>query len=213
MKDNTQKILQDALCRYPQLGVCSADMVAAFAALSECYAGGGTLYLCGNGGSAADCAHIAGELLKSFRLPRRLGEREREALSAWGEDGNRLAARLQRGLPAISLCEHTALSTAFLNDVDGELTYAQLANVLTEKGDVLLCISTSGNAKNCFYAAIAARSKGATVISLTGESGGKLKGVSDVCIRVPARETYLVQELHLPVYHLLCAMLEEEIFG
>ncbi len=213
MKDKTQKILRDALSRYPQLEDCSQDIAAAFTALHACYAGGGTLYLCGNGGSAADCSHIAGELMKSFRLPRPLAESEQKTLAGWGEDGKRLSERLQRGLPAISLCEHTALSTAFLNDVDGEFTYAQLVQVFAKKGDALLCLSTSGNAANCFCAAIAAKSKGVTVVSLTGKSGGKLKDVSDVCVRAPARETYLVQELHLPVYHCLCAMLEEEIFG
>lgn len=203
----------DLLCRYPQLKACEGEIAAAFEALKKCFAGGGTLYMCGNGGSASDCAHIAGELLKSFRTPRPLRESEKMQLLKLGKEGEYLASRLQRGLPAVSLCEYTALSTAFANDVEGKLTYAQLVNVFAKEGDVLLCLSTSGNSANCVCAALTAKSKGIEVISLTGETGGKLKDLSSVCIRVPARETFLVQELHLPVYHCLCAMLEKDFFG
>lgn len=213
MKRETQEIFMDLLCRYPQLKACEGEIAAAFEALKKCFAGGGTLYMCGNGGSASDCAHIAGELLKSFRTPRPLRESEKMQLLKLGKEGEYLASRLQRGLPAVSLCEYTALSTAFANDVEGKLTYAQLVNVFAKEGDVLLCLSTSGNSANCVCAALTAKSKGIEVISLTGETGGKLKDLSSVCIRVPARETFLVQELHLPVYHCLCAMLEKDFFG
>lgn len=213
MKSKTKNIFAEAMFRNAKLQSCADDVERAFEALKECFAGGGTLYLCGNGGSAADCAHIVGELVKSFRLPRPLPLGEQETLAGYGEEGACLARRLQAALPAVSLCEQTALSTAFLNDVEGKYTYAQLAYAFARKGDVLLCISTSGNAINCYCAALAAKSKGARVLALTGAAGGKLREVADVCIRVPENETYLVQELHLPVYHCLCAMLEEEFFG
>lgn len=196
----------------PELAGLSRDMEAAFSILYTALHGGGTLLLCGNGGSACDCEHIAGELMKGFLLPRPLGGAEKASLAAAGDDGM-LSARLQRAVPVIVLHGLSGMSTAFLNDVAGELTYAQQAFTYAKPGDVLLCLSTSGNAHNVRLAAIAARARGAAVLGLTGESGGALAPLCNVCIKAPAKETYRVQELHLPIYHALCAALEASLFG
>ncbi len=213
MKEKVKKILDETLQRYSALEQCREQISAAFECIAAAYGRGGKLLLCGNGGSASDCEHIVGELMKSFKLPRTLGEEEKQKLSACGEPGRIAAEGLECGLPAISLTSHPSLSTAFANDRDPLLAFAQQLYVLGREEDVLLAITTSGNSKNCLCAAAVARAKGMKVVFLTGAGGGKAVSCADVCIRVPQTQTYLVQELHLPVYHCLCAMLEEEFFA
>lgn len=196
----------------PALNSMIDELQAAYALLLTRFQNGGKLLLCGNGGSACDCEHIAGELMKGFLLQRPLTQAEKTSLAIAGDDG-RIAARLQRALPVIVLSNLNGMSTAFANDVEGELTYAQQAFAYARPGDVLLGISTSGNAKNVCAAAIAAKARGAGIIGLTGEGGGKLAALCDVCVKAPAAETYRVQELHLPIYHALCIALEETLFG
>lgn len=207
-----ESALRSLLLRLPELKVCRSDIEEAFELLYRCFRKGGKLLCCGNGGSAADCEHIAGELMKGFLKRRPLGGQLREALERQGPEGIRLAEKLQEALPCISLTGATALSTAFANDVEPELTFAQQVQGLGRPGDALLCISTSGNAKNCVCAALTARAAGLNTIVLTGRGGGTLAGLCDVAVRVPAEETYRVQEYHLPVYHALCAGLEAAFF-
>lgn len=212
MKKSTLEILEEAVSRYACLGGERDSIAAAFEILSESFKGGGRLYLCGNGGSASDCEHIAGELLKSFKRSRPLSEKLKSALKECGADGEALAEGLEAGLPAVSLCGHPAFSTAYGNDRNPYFAFAQQVNVWGREGDVLLALSTSGNSKNCVYAAITAKAKGMKVVFLGGGTGGRLKSLADASVVVPEQETYKVQELHLPVYHCLCAMLENEFF-
>ena len=198
---------QDLVKRYPSLAACRADAEKAFALMRDCFRAGGKMLLCGNGGSAADAEHWSGELLKGFCSKRPLAARWRKRL------GKELASKLQEGLPAIPLSGFLSLTSAFANDVDPQLAYAQLTWALGRPGDVLVGLSTSGNARNVIAAMRVARARGMKRVGLTGETGGKLLNEVDVCIRVPERETYKVQELHLPLYHALCLMLEEEFFG
>ncbi len=193
--------------RAPALESCAETVQGAFEILRDSYRAKGKLLLCGNGGSAADSDHIAGELLKGFRKSRSLSDDEKRTLpAAWAD-------KLQGSLPAIPLNAFLALGSAFANDVEAELIYAQLVWGLGNRGDVFLGISTSGNARNVCAAAQVARARGLKTIALTGESGGNLAPLCDLAIRVPASETYLVQEYHLPIYHCLCLMLEDEFFG
>lgn len=198
----------DALIRrIPALSDCLPDLEAAYRMLDACLSEGHKVLLCGNGGSAADAEHIVGELMKGFRLKRPLPQALRDALRpALGD----LADLLQEGMPAISLTQHSALSSAVANDLHADLGFAQQVMGYGQPGDVLWGISTSGNAKNVCHAAAVARAKGMKVLAMTGAGGGRLAGLADVTIAVPERETALVQELHLPVYHALCAMLEAE---
>ena len=169
--------------------------------------------IAGNGGSAADSEHIVGELMKGFVKRRPLSEELKQALEAADPiRGKELAEKLQGALPAIALTNHAALSSAFANDVDGVLSYAQQVNGYGRAGDVFLGISTSGNAENVMYAAVTARAKGMRVIALTGKTGGNLGAFADISIIVPEQETYKIQELHLPIYHALCLMLEERFY-
>ena len=200
--------------RYPILEPVKGVIAESFEILRACYAAGGKLIIGGNGGSCADAEHIVGELMKGFKLPRHLDAAMADALTEVdGELGAALAKQLQGGLPAIALSAHPSLNTAFLNDVNGEMMYAQQLNVLGRPGDVFLGISTSGNAKNVRYAAITAKAKGMKVVALTGKNGGALDALADVNMIMPCGETYQIQELHLPVYHCLCLMLEEYFFG
>ena len=199
--------------RYPVLESCVADIQAAFEFLKASYEKQGKLLVCGNGGSAADAEHIVGELMKGFKNPRKLSETAAVALqNVDTEMGEVLAQNLQGALPAIALGGHVALSTAYMNDCAPLLCFAQQVNGFGEVGDVLLGISTSGNSKNVLYAAVTAKAKGLRVIGLTGAKESKLSAMADVCIRVPQTETYMIQELHLPVYHCLCLMLEDYFF-
>lgn len=200
--------------RYPVLESVKTEIDRAYRVLEECYARGGKLLVAGNGGSCADSEHIVGELMKGFCKRRPVTEEFAGALEKVDKKlGNELAGKLQQGLAAIALTGHPGLSTAFLNDVDGSLIYAQQVFGYGKAGDVFLGISTSGNAKNILYAAVTAKAKGMPVIGLTGKDGGELGKAADVAIIVPETETYRIQELHLPVYHTLCLMLEERFFA
>lgn len=200
--------------RYPKLAVCRDDIVAAYELMEECYESDHKLLIAGNGGSAADSEHIAGELMKRFKTPRPVPSEFSQKLKEIDpERGENLSKNLERGLMAIPLVAHEALTTAYINDVDGLGVFAQQLYGFGRPGDVFLGISTSGNSKNVMSATVVARALGIKVIGLTGESGGELAKVADVSIRVPETETYMIQELHLPVYHCLCLMLEDRFFG
>ena len=206
--------LQILMERYPQLAVCKEDIKKAYELLESAYMQGKKLLVCGNGGSASDSEHIVGELMKEFKLKRRVFGKQAAALKEIDPElGQVLADNLQGALPAISLTAHSSLQTAFMNDVVPELVFAQQVNGYGNEGDVFLGISTSGNSMNVLYAAVNAKAKGLKVIGLTGGNENKLMKYTDVCIQVPETETYKVQELHLPVYHFLCLMLEERFFG
>ena len=200
--------------RYPSLESARNDIVAAYLLLEESYENGGKLLVAGNGGSAADAEHIVGELMKGFKLPRKPEADFAEKLVEENQElGSVLAENLQGALPAIALDGHPALSTAYMNDCEPLLCFAQQVNGYAKSGDVFLGISTSGNSKNVLFAATTAHAKGMKVIGLTGAKDSKLKDMSDVCIKAPQTETYMIQELHLPIYHCLCLMLEEKFFG
>ena len=206
-------MLSELLKRYPQLEICKHTLTEAVSVMIDCYKNGGKILLCGNGGSCADCDHIVGELMKGFLKKRPLSTEQKAQMTNLSPllDEETLS-KLQGGLPAISLPSLTALNSAFCNDVDPELIYAQSVMAMGKTGDVLIAMSTSGNAKNVFAAAKVAKGLGLTVIGLTGKGGGKLSEIADICIQVPETETFKVQELHLPVYHYLCAATEEEFF-
>ena len=210
--------VETLLQNHPALTVCQDVIESARALLVDTYREGGKLLLCGNGGSAADCDHIAGELLKGFLSHRPLSEEDCIALADALPEGEAdpdlylLAGHLQGGLPAISLPAQTAAVTAVCNDTDPALIFAQLTWALGRAKDTLLCLSTSGNSRNAVLAAKAARAKGMKVLALTGEADSALSALADVTVKVPARDTYRVQEYHLPVYHYLCAAVEEELF-
>ncbi len=171
------------------------------------------ILLCGNGGSAADCEHIAGELLKSFELKRKLSEKMYKKLNdVYGDEGTFIADNLQQAVKAIPLTSFCAYNTAFLNDCNEKMMFAQLVNALGIKDDILISISTSGNSKNVVYASMLAKTMGIKVIALTGETGGKLKDIADITINVPSKRVYRIQEYHLPIYHLICLCVESELF-
>lgn len=200
--------------RYPSLESAKNDIVAAYLLLEESYENGGKLLVAGNGGSAADAEHIVGELMKGFKLPRKPKADFAEKLVEENQElGSVLAENLQGALPAIALDGHPALSTAYMNDCEPLLCFAQQVNGYGKSGDVFLGISTSGNSKNVLFAATTAHAKGMKVIGLTGAKDSKLKDMSDVCIKAPQTETYMIQELHLPIYHCLCLMLEDKFYG
>lgn len=206
-------MINDLIGRYPVLNECREDIEKAKDAIIGCYEKGGKLLLCGNGGSAADCDHIVGELMKGFMLGRALSdEKKSEMKKNCPLVDDQLLSKLQGALPAVSLPSVTALNSAFCNDVDAELVYAQPLMSLAKENDILVAISTSGNSKNVFAAAKVAKALGIKVIALTGKGGGKLASVADILLSVPETETYKVQELHLPLYHCLCAMVEKYFF-
>lgn len=206
--------LNNLILRYPQLEVCREDIIKAYELLETVYQQGRKLLVCGNGGSASDSEHIVGELMKEFKLKRKVYSDHAATLKEIDPElGQVLADNLQGALPAISLTGHSSLQTAFMNDAVPELVFAQQVNGYGKPGDVFLGISTSGNSKNVLYAAVNAKAKGLKVIGLTGAKDNKLMKYADVCIRVPETETYKIQELHLPVYHCLCLMLEQHFFG
>lgn len=214
MKTEIYKHIEVLVNRYPVLNSVKDEIVEAYFLLVESYKNEGKLLIAGNGGSAADAEHIVGELMKGFKLPRKLNENFTDKLISENEElGTVLAESLQGALPAIALDGHPALSTAYMNDCEPLLCFAQQVNGYGKAGDMFLGISTSGNSKNILYAATTAHAKGMKVIGLTGAKDSKLTQMSDVCIKVPQTETYMIQELHLPVYHCLCLMLEDEFFG
>lgn len=213
MEDNNYKYtVDDLIKRYPALSVCRQSILDAYDILIDCFNSGHKLLICGNGGSCSDSEHIVGELMKGFKKSRKIdSELSKKLIDIDPIKGEELSNKLQWGFPCIALDSHPGLNTAFSNDVDngGLLTFAQQVNVLGNTGDVLLGISTSGNSKNVIYASITAKAKGMKIIGLTGSKGGNLSSISDVTIKAPADETFMVQEYHLPIYHCLCLMVEE----
>lgn len=208
-----KKHVELLISRYPVLECCEDSIIRAYFMLEESYVTGHKLLVAGNGGSAADSEHIVGELMKGFKLARKLDKAIAQKLIDENQElGKILAENLQGALPAIALDGHLALSTAYMNDCEPLLCFAQQVNGYGVDGDVFLGISTSGNSKNILYAAVTAHAKGMKVIGLTGAKNSKLEQMSDVCIKVPQTETYMIQELHLPVYHCLCQMLEDRFF-
>jgi D-sedoheptulose 7-phosphate isomerase len=214
MESKIGKHLQNLIDRYPALNICKADIYKAYKILEICFSENKKLLVCGNGGSSSDSEHIVGELMKEFRLKRRIFGGQAQALKdVDAEMGQVLADNLQGALPAIALTNHSSLTTAYMNDAEPELIFAQQVNGYGVAGDGFLGISTSGNSRNVLFAAVTAKAKGLKIIGLTGQKESKLMKLSDVCIRVPETETYKIQELHLPVYHCLCLMLEDRFFG
>ena len=206
--------IESLLSRYTMLGTAREDIIKAYLVLEECYENGGKLLVAGNGGSAADSEHIAGELMKRFRIPRPVPSSFAEKLIEIDPLlGENLARNLERSLMAIPLVAHEALSTAYINDVDGVGVFAQQLYGYGRPGDVFLGISTSGNSRNVMAAAVVAKAVGIKVIGLTGAKGGKLAGIADVCVKAPSDETFMIQEYHLPIYHCWCLMLEDHFFG
>jgi D-sedoheptulose 7-phosphate isomerase len=207
--------LIDQLCeRHPALTTVKSEITAACGQLISCYEQGGKVLVCGNGGSSADADHIVGELMKSFELKRPIINSVKEKLTALSpERGNYLASHLQQGLPAISLTAHAALNTAVANDIDGDVIFAQQVIGYGQPNDILIAISSSGNSQNVLDACMVAKAMNLNVIGLTGETGGKMKEFCDILINVPGRRTFMIQELHLPVYHLLCLAVEHHFFA
>ena len=209
-----QAHLDTLLERYPSLQCCKDSIAQSYLLMEQSYLTQHKLLVAGNGGSAADSEHIVGELMKGFKLPRTVGSDFAQAgKNIDKEMGTTIAEHLQGALPAIALTGHPGLSTAFMNDCVPELVFAQQMLGFGNSGDTFLAISTSGNSKNIIYAAIVAKAKGVKIVGLTGSRDSKLSALADVCIQVPETETYKIQELHLPVYHCLCLMLEERFFG
>lgn len=208
------RYLEELKTRYPRLKVCAADIAEAYEVMQKTYETGGKVLVAGNGGSCADADHIVGELMKGFCLKREISNEFAEKMKAIdAEIGTYLEDKLQGALPTIALHTQSALSTAYLNDVDGKSVLAQNLYGYGTESDCFLAISTSGNSANVLYAAVVAKAKGMKVIGLTGRDGGKLKAISNVCIVVPEEETFKIQELHLPIYHCICLMLEDYFFG
>ena len=198
--------------RFPELLPIKSAIDATIAAIVTAYRQGGKVLLAGNGGSSADCGHIVGELMKSFKIPRPLTEAEKDKMKGAGMEGTLLADSLQRGVPAIDLTAQSSILTAFSNDVDAEKAYAQLVYVYGRKEDVVIGLSTSGNSKNVVYALAAAKALGMKTVAFTGEKSGRCGELADIVISAPHKETYRVQEYHLPIYHHVCACVEAELF-
>ena len=196
--------------RYPELTACKNEVALAINAVVDCYNAGGKILICGNGGSAADAEHISGELLKGFLSKRPVTGAELSALSAELGDA---AEKLQRGIPAVPLTSLSAALSAFANDVDPELVFAQLVFALGKENDLVVGLSTSGNSKNVVKALEVAKARGIKTVAMTGASGGRLAEIADITVKAPATETYKVQEYHLPIYHAICAEAERLIFG
>ncbi|MBO5913479.1 MAG: SIS domain-containing protein [Clostridia bacterium] len=213
LKTTTLELIKDLIKRYPDLTDTEADITSAVEVLIKCFKKGGKLLVCGNGGSASDALHIVGELMKDFYFPRPLTDDEKLFIHMSGEDGEYICENLQRALPCIALVGSPAIESAYANDRAPDLCFAQQVFGLGSKGDVLLGISTSGNSKNVIYASQVAKSKGMTVIGLTGKTGGKMNDKCDICLKAPEIETYKIQERHLPMYHTICLCLENEFFG
>ena len=206
---------EELFVRYPELLSCEADIDRALELMIETYENGGKILVCGNGGSCSDAQHIVGELMKGFLLKRPMSAEQKKAFeNALGaEEADAFASRLQRGLPAIALDGQSALMTAYLNDADPDYVYAQEVFGYGKKEDLLIGISTSGNSKNVVLAMKAAKALGIRGIALTGAKESKLSALATATVRVPSTETFKIQELHLPVYHYLCAAIEEKFFG
>lgn len=204
--------MEQLLLNYPQLEKIKKNIMQAYEVIYQCYEKKNKVLLCGNGGSAADCEHIVGELMKEFSIKRRLSKGEEEKLRQYGAD-EKMIGNIVEALPAISLTSHIGFLTAFCNDSSAEDMFAQQLYVLGNFGDVLWAISTSGNSANVINAAIVAKAKGVKIIGMTGAGGGKLAEYSDILINVPSDITARIQEMHVPIYHTICAMLEAHFFG
>lgn len=202
-----ENILGNLILRYPGLQICKDSIMLVYELLSNSFGSGRRLYICGNGGSAADALHIVGELVKSYVIPRSIDKDFAEYADA------EMLKNLQGALPAFALVENSALSTAYANDVNPDYVFAQQVYAYARERDCVLGISTSGNSKNVINALKAAKWRGAVTLGLTGRDGGKMKDLCDACIIVPETETYKIQELHLPIYHALCIMLEQHFWG
>lgn len=214
LEEKLQKHIDLLMKRYPVLETCKEEIIGGYKLMETCYKNGGKLLIAGNGGSAADSEHIAGELMKRFKTPRSIPEDlKKKLIEVDSIRGENLAKNLERPLMAIPLVAHEALTTAYINDVDGLGVFAQQLYGFGREGDVFLGITTSGNSQNVMSATVVARALGIKVLGLTGENGGELSQVANVCVKVPETETYMVQELHLPVYHCWCLMLEDKFFG
>lgn len=214
LEERLYKHINTLIERYPKLEGVRQSIIDAYLIMEECYENGGKLLIAGNGGSAADSEHIAGELMKRFKIQRPVSnEYAQRLMEIDSERGRELAKNLECSLMAIPLVAHEALSTAYINDVDGYGVFAQQLFGFGRKGDVFLGISTSGNSKNIMNATVVARASGIKVIGLTGANGGELAMVADAAVKVPETETYMIQELHLPIYHCWCLMLEDRFFG
>ena len=212
MKETTNKILEDLIVRYPQLSNNRNDILRAYSLLENAYKNNKKVLVCGNGGSAADSEHIVGELMKKFKKPRSIKPEIYNKLNELGVEGEKLKSTLEGSLSCISLTSHISLTTAFSNDKEPSVVFAQQLYGLGDEGDVLISISTSGNSENCVLASTLAKAMNIKTIALTGINDSRLSKISDVTIKAPEMETYKIQELHLPIYHALCAMLEEEFF-
>ena len=205
--------MEELLKCYPSLISCKNDIEKAVNLIINSYKNGGKLLLCGNGGSCADCEHIVGELMKGFMLKRSISEKQKAEMKAKNPNlTDDTLSKLQLALPTVSLPSMIGLNTAFCNDIDPNLVFAQGVMGLGKPNDILICISTSGNSTNCVAAANIAKALDIKVVSLTGKIGGKLKGISDICVCAPEIETFKVQELHLPIYHFLCAAVENYFY-
>lgn len=214
MKKIVKNELDELIRRYPQLDVCKKDIEKAYLLLQKTYDKNGKLLIAGNGGSAADSEHIAGELMKRFKITRPINKELADKLMKIdAERGERLVKNLEMPLRAVPLTSHIAITTAYMNDADATGVFAQQMLGFGNEGDVFLAISTSGNSENIISACVVAKAMGIKIIGLTGEKESKLSKYSDICIKVPETETYKIQELHLPVYHALCLMLESNYFG
>lgn len=214
MEQKLNKHIDLLIERYPVLEDCRKSIIDAYQVMEDCYSHDGKLLIAGNGGSAADSEHIAGELMKRFETPRPVPIDFAEKLKSIDPiRGEELSKNLERGLMAIPLVAHEAMTTAYINDVDGYGVFAQQLYGFGRPGDVFLGISTSGNSKNVMSATVVARALGIKVVGLTGAKGGELAKVADVAVKVPQTRTYMIQELHLPVYHCWCLMLEDHFFG
>jgi D-sedoheptulose 7-phosphate isomerase len=203
--------VNDLISRYPILEPCKANIRNAILIISDSIKSGGKILVCGNGGSASDSDHMVGELMKSFVRIRPIDDEVKERLMEY-QNGEELANNLQGAIPCINLTQHTALSTAFTNDVNPQLSFAQQTYGYGNKNDVFIGISTSGNSQNILQAAKVAKAKNLKVIGLTGMNKNKLSLLSDEIIQVPETETYKIQELHLPIYHCMCLALEKEFW-
>lgn len=211
---NVKKHVDLLVERYPVLKEIENEIIEAYKLIEEAYLNGGKLLIAGNGGSAADAEHMVGELMKSFKKKRQMSKEFSDKLLAVDSElGSILKDNLQGAMPAIALDGHVSLTTAYMNDCEPLLCFAQQVNGYGNENDVFLGISTSGNSLNVLYASVVAKAKGMKVIGLTGSKKNKLEDKCDVCIKVPETETYMIQELHLPIYHCLCLMLEEKFFG
>jgi D-sedoheptulose 7-phosphate isomerase len=208
-----EKFTDHFIKRFPELIITLSSVKEAAEIIIKALKNDNCLYLCGNGGSASDCEHIAGELLKSFKCKRDLSFELKRKFEKFGKDGKELADKLEDGLRAIALTSHPSFSTAFANDVDASMIFAQQLMALSRKNDVVLGISTSGNAENIKKCFISAKVKGLKTILLTGKTGGNCAEFADCIIKVPETETFLIQEKHVGIYHTLCLIVEDYFYG